>query len=83
MRSTCAARTGQSDLAPSVRPWLAWRTGLSPGTARDRVRVARALTELPEVREGFSAGRLSYSQVRAITRVATPEDQGRWIDAAR
>jgi len=67
----------------SCAHWLAWRTGLSPGTARDRVRVARALTGLPEVSATFCAGRLSYSQVRAITRVATPDDQERWIQAAR
>jgi hypothetical protein len=67
----------------SCAHWLAWRTGLSPGTARDRVRVARALTLLPDVRTAFSAGRLSYSQVRAITRVAAPDDQERWIEAAR
>jgi hypothetical protein len=67
----------------SCAHWLAWRTGLAPGTARDRVRVARALAELPAVRNAYCAGRLSYSQVRAITRVATPDDQERWIDAAR
>jgi hypothetical protein len=67
----------------SCAHWLAWRTGLSPGTARDRVRVARALTLLPDVGTAFSAGRLSYSQVRAITRVAAPDDQERWIEAAR
>lgn len=45
--------------------------------------MARALRELPQVQEGFGAGRLSYCQVRAVTRVAVPEDQERWIDAAR
>ena len=41
-------------------------------SARDKVRVARALEDLPLVSEKFAAGRLSYSKVRAITRVATP-----------
>jgi hypothetical protein len=67
----------------SCAHWLAWRTGLSPTAAREKVRVARALRELPQVREGLASGRLSYSQVRAITRVATVEDQERWVDAAR
>ena len=67
----------------SCAHWLSWRTGLSPSAAREKVRVARALRELPQVQEVFSVGRLSYSQVRAITRVATPEDQERWIDVAR
>ncbi len=67
----------------SCAHWLAWRTSLSPAAAREKVRVARALSELPLLQEAFAAGRLSYSQVRAVTRVATPEDQQRWLDAAR
>lgn len=67
----------------SCAHWLSWRTSLSPAAAREKVRVARALTDLPLLQEAFEAGRLSYSQVRAVTRVATPEDQERWLDAAR
>ena len=51
--------------------WLSWKCGVAPGTAREYVRVARALEDLPLIRERFRAGRLSYSQVRALTRVAT------------
>jgi len=53
--------------------WLSWRCGMSPSTARDKVRVALALRDLPMIRRRFSEGRLSYSKVRAVTRVATPE----------
>lgn len=67
----------------SCAHWLSWRTGLGPVAAREKVRVARALAELPLVAEAFAAGRLSYSQVRAITRVATPEEQETWVQAAR
>lgn len=67
----------------SCAHWLSWRTSLSPTASREKVRVARALRELPLVQEAFGAGRLSYSQVRAITRVATPEEQQRWVEAAR
>ncbi|WLP92133.1 HNH endonuclease signature motif containing protein [Gordonia sp. NB41Y] len=52
--------------------WLSWRTGISRRTAHEYLRVARALAELPLVTEAFGQGRLSYSKVRAITRVATP-----------
>src|SRR5438876_961315 len=52
--------------------WLNWKCGLDMRSARDKVRVARALEGLPVVRSAFTAGRLSYSKVRAITRVATP-----------
>ena len=67
----------------SCAHWLAWRTGLRPGAAREQVRVARALTTLPEVQAAFAAGRLSYSQARAITRVAEPGDEARWVELAR
>ncbi len=67
----------------SCAHWLAWRTGLSPSAAREKVRVARALRNLPLVQQALGAGRVSYSQVRAITRVAAPGDEQRWVDAAR
>jgi hypothetical protein len=47
------------------------------------VRVARALCDLPLVRERFSRGELSYSKVRAITRIATPEQEGELVEMAR
>ena len=50
--------------------WLAWRCDLSMATAREKVRVARALKHLPLVSASFSTGELSYSKVRSITRVA-------------
>src|SRR6476469_11042800 len=45
---------------------------MSSGTAREHVRVARALRDLPVIRARFAAGRLSYAKVRALTRIATP-----------
>jgi hypothetical protein len=67
----------------SCAHWLSWKTGLGPNAARERVRVARALRELPVIEEAFGAGRLSWSQVRAITRVAGPQDQQTYLDVAR
>jgi hypothetical protein len=58
----------------SCAHWLNWQCGLDLRSARHKVRVARALEGLPLLRAAFAAGRLSYSKVRAITRVATPED---------
>jgi Domain of unknown function (DUF222) len=52
--------------------WLSWHCGLDLRSARDKVRVARALEDLPLIRAAFAAGTISYSKVRAITRVATP-----------
>jgi len=67
----------------SCAHWLSWRTGLGPAAARERVRVARALMELPLLREAFESGRISYAQIRAVTRVATPQDETTWVELAR
>jgi hypothetical protein len=50
--------------------WLSWRAGMSLRTATEHVRVAHALATLPKITEAFAAGRISYSKVRAITRIA-------------
>ncbi len=63
--------------------WLAFRTGIDLGAARQRVRAARALTELPETSAAMSRGELSFSAVRALTRVATPENETDLLDLAR
>jgi len=55
--------------------WLAWRCSVSRRTAFEYVRVARALRELPRVTAAFAVGRLSYSKVRALTRVADRDDE--------
>src|SRR5271170_762204 len=57
---------------PSCAAWLAWKCQIGPGTAREHVRVARALRALPVICAEFAAGRLSYAKVRALTRIATP-----------
>ena len=62
--------------------WLNWRAGLALGAAREKVRVARALGELPLLSEAMRRGRISYSKVRAVTRVATPESERRLLDLA-
>lgn len=67
----------------SCAHWLTWRTGLGPVAARERVRVARALRELPGIAGAFAAGGLSWSQARAITRVATADDEHTYVELCR
>jgi hypothetical protein len=62
--------------------WLNWHCGISVRTAQDHVRVGRALLEYPRTAEALCSGRLSYSKVRAITRVVTPETEATLIDLA-
>ena len=59
----------------SCAQWLSWRAGLAPGAAREHVRVARALGKLPKLSDAMRRGRISYSKVRAVTRVATPDNE--------
>ncbi len=66
----------------SCAHWLSWRVGLSPGAAREKVRVARRLQDLPATRTALEQGRLSYSQARAVTRAATPQDEQQWVEMA-
>jgi hypothetical protein len=63
--------------------WLSWRVGLELGAAREHVRVARALRELPQLDDALRHGRVSSSKVRALTRVATPENEGHLLAMAR
>lgn len=56
----------------STAHWLNWKCGIGMHAAREQVRVARRLADLPHVRAAFARGRLSYSKVRAISRVAHP-----------
>jgi hypothetical protein len=67
----------------SCAHWLSWQTGLSPNAARERVRVARRLEELATIAAAFGAGRMSWSQVRAVTRVATADDEANWVELAK
>jgi hypothetical protein len=74
---------GGWDGARSCAEWLSWRVGLDLGAARERVRVARALGELPLLSAALARGELSYSKVRALTRVATPETEARLLAVGR
>ena len=53
--------------------WLDHRCGLGPCAGRERIRIGRALAKLPRIDEAFRDGVISYSKVRAVTRVATPD----------
>ena len=53
--------------------WLMWRAAMSRATAFEKVRVAHQLRRRPAVADAFAAGRISYSAVRAITRIDRPD----------
>src|SRR6266516_2037011 len=67
----------------SCADWLSLRCGLGVAAGREHVRVARRLETLPEIRDAFTHGLLSYSKVRAITRVADHADETELLELAR
>jgi Domain of unknown function (DUF222)/HNH endonuclease len=67
----------------STAEWLAWRCALSPRAAREHVRVALRLGELPLIHGAFACGELSYAKVRALTRVAEPANEEELLELAR
>lgn len=70
------------DGATSMSAWLAARLRVARSTAREWVRVAHALEDLPAIREAFRGERLSWDQVRPLTRFATPETDETWARRA-
>ena len=63
--------------------WLNWQCGVGPEAAREKVRVARSLEHLPEIADAFAKGEISYSKVRAMTRVATAANESVLVHVAR
>jgi hypothetical protein len=51
--------------------------------AREKVRVANALGDLKKISAAFASGEISYSKVRAMTRVATPDNEDYLLRIAR
>jgi hypothetical protein len=70
----------------STAQWLTHACGIAHRTAVEHLRVARSLRAYPRLAEEMGAGRLSFSQVRVISRIAGPEEPGLvedLIEAAR
>lgn len=68
---------------PSCANWLSYQCGLGRGAASEHLRVARALGALPLIRDAFGRGRLSFSQVRALTRAPLDVGEQVLLDLAR
>jgi len=66
----------------SCAHWLSFRTGIDRSTAREKVRTARALVGLPLIGASMAQGKLSFSKVRALSRVATPDNEGELLECA-
>jgi len=67
----------------SCAHWLNWRCGIGMNAAREKVRVAHALKPLALISASFAAGELSFSKVRALTRIADTDNEAELLDLAR
>jgi hypothetical protein len=69
-------REGWADAgAYTCAHWLNWKCGIAIGAAREKVRVARALENLPKIAAAMATGALSYSKAREITRVGNSANE--------
>ncbi len=70
-------RSGEwaADGAVTCAHWIADALGVEVSTGREWLRIGRALELLPEIEASFGSGRLSYSKVRTLTRIATPDHE--------
>ena len=57
--------------------------GLNRRTTEEKLRVAKALEELPELERALRSGELKWSAVREVSRVAVPDTEHAWISASR
>jgi hypothetical protein len=73
----------QLDGICSCAHWLNWKCGIGMNAAREKVRVANALGDLAKISSSFALGEISYSKVRAMTRVATPENEDYLLQIAK
>lgn len=67
----------------SCAHWLNWKCGIGMNAAREKVRVANALAGLPKLSARYAKGEISYSKARAISRIATPENEDYLLMIAR
>ena len=74
---------GRAHGLASTAAWLGFKIGLGIVAAREKVRVANALGVLPNIDAAFAKGEVSYSKVRAMTRVATPSNEQRLLALAK
>ena len=69
--------------ATTCAAWLSFRIGMAESAARERIRIAHRLRDLPKVADAMRTGTLSYSKVRAIVRVATLKMEDQLLEIAQ
>lgn len=70
------------DGSPTAAHWIADVADVEDCTAREWIRIGRRVRGLPLIAEAFAERRISYSKVRTLTRVATPENEAELLQLA-
>jgi hypothetical protein len=61
--------------SPTAAHWLAIIADVEPCTTREWIRIGRLLQTLPATADALRTRQISYSKARALTRLATPENE--------
>ena len=69
--------------AVSAAHWIAVAADIEVATAKEWIRVGRRLRSLPVLAALFAADELSYSKVRSLCRLATPQNEAQLAAIAR
>ncbi len=68
----------RADGVLSMADWLAFRYNLAPRTARQWVKAAHALDEMPLMRAQYVAGKVSFEQLMSALSYAHPATTNIW-----
>lgn len=63
--------------------WLAWAGGMKPSTAKRHVRLAERLVELPQIKESFGKGEISFEKTETIAQIAAPGSEADLVTWAK
>ncbi len=67
----------------SVSRYAAARFGMSQREARELLAAGKALVHLPVINEAFALGKICWSKVRELIKVASPQHETRWLELAQ
>ncbi len=68
---------------PSAAEYAVHRLDMPRRSARELIQVGRALCELTKIDRAFAEGSLSWSRVRLLAKIATPETEDAWLECGR
>ncbi len=83
IRAGHAVRIWEAYGHASYAAYLEAVLGYGRKTARERIRTALALAELPAMAQALADGEIGWTHVRELSRVATADTEDEWLAAAR